>query len=264
MRKFWWFSGLITLAILSTGAKQGLISSFYDWEKLPVKKTSSGETRNILHGSTRSLDMFDISAVTLSPGKEKLNLKVGMMADELIIIKEGKVGIQINADRKVLGEGSVIVAGSGDEVIISNTEPGNAVFFLICFKPFPAKKETPISIKVPPLFLDWNNIEFKPSENGGRRNIMQQKTSSLKDLEIHVTTLKEGLPSHAAHIHPDEEIILVRKGFVEETIKGEPYRLGPGSIIFLTNDDLHGISNSGAGLCEYYAIRWLTNPEGSE
>jgi quercetin dioxygenase-like cupin family protein len=58
---------------------------------------------------------------------------------------------------------------------------------------------------------------------------------------------------------PMKKIILVRKGYVEETIKGEPYRLGPGSIIFLTNDDLHGIRNAGSGGCEYYAIRWLTD-----
>jgi quercetin dioxygenase-like cupin family protein len=87
---------------------------------------------------------------------------------------------------------------------------------------------------------------------------MQQKTSSLKQLEIHVTTLEEGFPSHASHRHTDEEIILVRKGYVEETIKNEHYRLGPGSVIFLTNDDMHGISNAGTGTCEYYAIRWLT------
>lgn len=249
---------MITLAILSTGAKQGLISSVYDWEKLPVKKTPSGETRNILHGPTRSLDMFDIKAVTLSPGKGKWKFRVGRMTDELIIIKEGVIGIQVNTELKILGEGSVIVAGSDDEVTISNTETKNAVFYLICFKVFPAKRETGPSLKVSPLFIDWNNIEFKPSENGGRRNVIQQKTSSLKELEIHVTTLNEGLPSHAAHTHPDEEIILIRKGYVEETIRGEPFRLGPGSIIFLTNDDLHGISNSGKGECEYYAIRWLT------
>jgi mannose-6-phosphate isomerase-like protein (cupin superfamily) len=132
------------------------------------------------------------------------------------------------------------------------------VFYSISFKPYGGSNKAGTSLKTSPLFVDWKTVGFKPSENGGRRNIMQQKTSVLKELEIHVTTLKEGFPSHAAHSHPDEEIILVKKGFVEETIKGEPFQSGPGSIIFLTNDDLHGISNSGKGECEYYAIRWLT------
>lgn len=86
---------------------------------------------------------------------------------------------------------------------------------------------------------------------------MRQPTSMLKELEMHVTTLNEGLPSHSPHSHPDEEIILVRFGTVEEMIKDTSYKLGPGSVIFLTNNDFHGIRNAGKGKCEYYAIRWL-------
>jgi len=160
------------------------------------------------------------------------------------------------------------VASAGDEMYLFNPQNTNASYYFIGFKPHEtaAKKnssddnfEAPEAI--PPLFIDWKDVEFKPAANGGRRNIMQQKTSALKELEIHVTTLKEGLPSHAPHTHPDEEIILVRKGFVEETISGKPFRLGPGSIIFLTNDDPHGISNAGTGECEYFAIRWVTEPK---
>ena len=245
-------------------AQQALQSSVYEWEKLPFKKTPTGEVRDILQGPTRSLDMFDIKAVTLSPLKEKWNFKVKSATDELIIIKEGVVAIQVNAEQKILGEGSVIVAGSDDEVVISNKNTTNAIFYLISFKPFRTKKETWTPSKVAPLFIDWNNIEFKPSENGGRRNLMKQKTSSLKELEIHVTTLKEGVSSHAPHSHPDEEIILVRQGIVEMNIKGEPYPLGPGSIILLTSNDPHGLRNAGAGQCEYYAVRWLTNVAGSK
>lgn len=76
---------------------------------------------------------------------------------------------------------------------------------------------------------------------------------------MHATTLKEGVASHAAHTHADEEIILVKSGTVEETINGTPYKLGPGSVIFLSNDDPHGIRNAGEGQCEYYAIRWLVH-----
>lgn len=264
MRKIRWFFGTAILAFLLIAAGKGLDSSVYNWEKLTIKKTSFGEVRNILKSPTRSLDMFEINAFTLFPGKEKWNYRIGKGADGLIIIKEGIVEIQVNAERKILGEGSVIVAGSDDDVTIRNNSNANAVFYQINFKPSAANSKTGIQAAFSPLFADWKKVEFKPSGNGGRRNIMQQQTSALRELEIHVTTLKEGLPSHAAHTHPDEEMILVRKGYVEETIKGEPYRLGPGSVIFLTNDDLHGISNAGSGECEYYAIRWLTGPAGSE
>ena len=87
---------------------------------------------------------------------------------------------------------------------------------------------------------------------------MRQPVSVLKELEMHTTQLKEGLPSHKSHTHADDEIILVRFGVVEESIKGKTFQCGPGSVIFLTNDDDHGIRNIGSGPCEYYAIRWLT------
>jgi quercetin dioxygenase-like cupin family protein len=258
MRKIGWFSGIIILSLLSMASRKWLNSSVYEWEKLPVKKTPSGELKNFLKSPTRSLEMFEISAITLYVDKEKWTSKVEKGTDELIIIKEGAADIQINNEKKTLGEGSVIVAGQNDEVIVSNKNNSNTVFYLIRFKPFHDKNTAGILPEVAPLFIDWNNVEYKTTGNGGRRSIMQQKTSVLKELEIHVTTLKEGLPSHAAHTHPDEEIILVRKGSVEETIKEEHFRMGPGSIIFLTNDDMHGIANAGTGECEYFAIRWLT------
>jgi mannose-6-phosphate isomerase-like protein (cupin superfamily) len=250
--------GLVLMSHCPAFSQPALRSSIYDWEKVPVKKTPSGEIKDFLKSPTRSLEMFEINAVTLFPGKEKWKSKVPDATDDLIIIKEGVAEILVNDEQKILGEGSVIVAGDDNELTIQNHKNSNLVFFIIRFKPFGGINKTITPLKISPQFIDWKNVEFKPSENGGRRNIMQQKTSVLKELEIHVTTLKEGLPSHAAHTHPDEEIILVRKGYVEETIKGEPFRLGPGSIIFLTNDDLHGISNSGKVECEYYAIRWLT------
>jgi len=252
------FSALIFLSILSVNAQPKLNSSVYDWEKLNVTKTLHGEERNFFTNPTRSLEVFNIKAFTLIPGEEGSNLKIDAGFDELFIVKEGKIDIRINGDQRILGEGSAIVASSGADVYILNPLTSNAVYYSIAFKPIRNIVKVDEKEIVPPLFIDWRDIEFKPSDNGGRRNLMQQKTTNLKELEIHVTTLKEGLPSHSAHTHPDEEIILVRKGIVEEKIKDKAYLVGPGSVIFLTNDDMHGIRNAGKGECEYYAIRWLT------
>ena len=259
MKQNFIFFGLILLTSLSVNAQKQLSSGVYDWEKIPAKKIPTGEFRSFFSSSTRSLNSFEITAITQIPGEEGNQFNTGGGFDELIIVKEGKIDIRVKGDQRILGEGSVIVVPQGEEISIINPLTTNAVYFLITFNPL-KKAKIPLNPEVvPSLYIDWRDLEFKPSDNGGRRNVMQQRTTTLKDLEIHVTTLKEGAPSHAAHIHPDEEIILVKKGFVEETIKGVPFKLGPGSVIFLTNDDLHGISNAGKGECEYYAIRWLVN-----
>ncbi len=241
----------------SVQAQQLLPSSVYEYEKIPASKIPAGETRLILKSATRSLEMFEINELTLIP---YTNVAYQSMdgSDELIIVKAGKLDININNEEKrQLGEGSIIVLSSGDRISLTNGQAKNTLFFSLRFKPVKGGNEP--GITHPPIIADWKKLEFVKSKNGGRRNLMQQRTTSLKELEIHVTTLNEGLPSHAAHVHADEEIILVKKGYVEETIKGETFRLGPGSVIFLTNDDLHGIGNAGKGQCEYYAIRWLVN-----
>ena len=245
-----------SLLLVSAGKKLG--SSVFEWENLPVRKNPYGSVRTILKSPTRSLEMFEIKSVTLVGGILMKEFKVSKGYDELIIIKEGTAEITVNGKRERLNEGSIAVASQGDAVQILNASKTDLTFYSFRFKPWQNGNLLKNIRKADPFFREWQDIEYKTNANGGRRDIMRQPTSLLKELEMHTTQLKEGLPSHSAHTHPDEEIILVRFGRVEETIQGKPFQCGPGSVIFLTNDDDHGISNAGIGPCEYYAIRWLT------
>jgi mannose-6-phosphate isomerase-like protein (cupin superfamily) len=250
-------AGFIIL-LVAVSAIKPIVSGVFDWSKFKSIRTHTGSLINILKGPTRSLEILDIKAISLHSGKATHTYLVGKESDELIIIKEGSAEITINSKSKLLSAGSIAVVSQGDRVQVKNTLQGNLVYYSFIFKPSQPKTHREALKKVSPFISLWDTVTFKPSDNGGRRNIIQQPTSTLKQLEIHTTTLKEGLPSHAAHSHPDEEIILVRFGIIDQTISGTHYRLGPGSLIFATNDDLHGISNTGEGKCEYYAIRWLT------
>jgi quercetin dioxygenase-like cupin family protein len=261
MKKLWSSIQLPLLAVIFIGSVNAINSSVYDWDKLQVKKTNSGESRSIISGPTRSLEMFGIRAITLNQGQSAKEYKVENGFDELLIIKEGSAEISINGEARILTEGSVVVACQGNSVKVRNVNNMNTTWFEFRFKPKVQPGKVQQNSVNSPIFREWSEIAFKPSANGGRRDILKQPTSVLKELEMHTTTLNEGLPSHAAHNHPDEEIILVRFGTVEETINGAASKLGPGSLIFLTNDDNHGVTNAGKGKCEYYAIRWLTYSE---
>jgi uncharacterized cupin superfamily protein len=254
---------LSAIFIITLSAGKLINSSFYDWANLKMIRSHIGSSVTILKGPTRSLEMFYVKAVTLHSRKETHRYLIEKGCDEMIIIKEGTAEITINTETKQLEPGSIAVASQGDRVLIRNTQPGSLTFYSFFFRPRQAGEvQSQSEAKIPHLFKEWSSLEFKPSANGGRRDIMRQPTSSLRELEIHTTTLKEGLPSHNAHTHTDEEIILVRYGIVEESINGTPHTLGPGSVIFLTNDDSHAIRNAGSGACEYYAIRWLVNATG--
>jgi quercetin dioxygenase-like cupin family protein len=235
-------------------------SSVYDWNKLPVKENSTGSVRNILKGPTRALDMLEVKAITLKGKKALKEYTVEKGFDELLILKKGSAIITVGGESKQLSEGSVVVAAQGDRVSVKNPDEGEMTFYSFMFKPGPGKTNTthPVAKNFHPVFKEWNTLVFNNNENGGRRDVMKEPTSTLKELEIHVTTLKEGVNSHAPHTHPDEEVILMRYGNVDGTINGTHYQAGPGSFFFVTNDDYHGVGNIGNGPCEYYAFRWLT------
>ena len=245
------------LVFYSCTSQPPLVSKVYEWNDLKPKGKYGVETRDILKGKTRSLEMFEIKATTLIGGYSIKEYKIKDGVDELFIVKEGTAVISVNEKSERLGEGSIVVASQGDVIQVLNGAKNPMTFYSFKFKPYKPGGAADV-VKHETFIKEWNDIEFKTNANGGRRDIMRQPVYALKELEMHTTQLKEGLPSHAAHTHADEEIILIRFGRVEETIKGKPFQCGPGSAIFLTNDDDHGIRNAGEGPCEYYAIRWLT------
>ena len=231
-------------------------TSVFDWEQMKVEKTRSGERRQILEGKTNAFDYFEIYVTTLSPGNAPHGSHVHADMEELIIVKEGLIEQSINGDKKLLGPGSVILALPGDDHGIRNAGDSEASYYIIRWKT--SKKDNLIQTEKTgsSAFYNWNEIEFRNTAKGGKRQFMNRPTVLLENLEMHVTTLNEGVTSHEEHVHSNEEIILVIKGEVEESIDGIPHRLGPGSLIFLTDKVPHGIKNTGKGQCEYFAFKW--------
>jgi len=106
--------------------------------------------------------------------------------------------------------------------------------------------------------FEWAALEAKPTPIGARRDVMRAPTPTLDELEIHITTLNVGEVSHPPHQHPAEELLIVKDGTVETLQNGKATRLGPGSIIFHSTNDLHNIRNAGSIPATYHVIQWKT------
>jgi quercetin dioxygenase-like cupin family protein len=113
---------------------------------------------------------------------------------------------------------------------------------------------------------DWKDMVAKPNATGEVRTIVRAPTVTLDELEIHITTLKPGLASHAPHQHPNEEMLIVREGTVEALVDGKLKRVGPGSIIFQASNQLHNIKNVGDTPATYHVINWKSplTPKATE
>jgi XRE family transcriptional regulator, regulator of sulfur utilization len=104
----------------------------------------------------------------------------------------------------------------------------------------------------------WDSLPVEKTTSGERRAVFDSVTATVDRLETHITTIKEGSASHAAHRHPDEELIFVREGVIEATINGVSHTAPAGSIIFYASNDLHGMRNAGAGQASYFVLRWTS------
>lgn len=118
----------------------------------------------------------------------------------------------------------------------------------------------PVAHPVPGLLTsavyDWRTMKAEPTAAGEVRRVFRSRTATLDELECHVTTLRAGLPSHPPHAHANEEVLIVREGQVEVFYRGEWHPAGPGSVIFLTGTDPHGIRNAGTTPATYHVLAW--------
>jgi len=233
-----------------------LQSKVYNWDYLEVEKTDSGERRQVLDGPTGGFERLEIHATTLMPGMAPHSSHVHADEEELIIVKEGTIKQTFGEESKILPAGSAVLALSGVEHGISNAGITQATYYIVKWKTRGFTKDSG-DTSPSSFMINWNEVEFKTNEKGGRKDVYRSATNMLKELEMHITTLKPGMTSHDPHQHADEEIIIVLNGKVEETISDKPYRAENGSVIFLGSNSLHGISNAGDIACEYYAIRWI-------
>jgi uncharacterized cupin superfamily protein len=235
-------------------SQENLVSKICLWEDLVETRSLHGTDKIILEGGTPVFSKIEVHATSLFPGK-----KIASEADkypgyeELIIVKEGVPEFILNGSRALVKEGGVILVCPDDKYVVINSTDKPTTWYTFRWKAKSFSPEEKLNKKS--AVFQWNDLTFKPSENGGRRNVLQRPTAQLTELEIHVTTLKARLPSHAAHTHPDDEFILVKTGNVEMSVSGKPYKAGAGSLYFLKGEDPHGIRNIGDIACEYYAIR---------
>jgi XRE family transcriptional regulator, regulator of sulfur utilization len=106
--------------------------------------------------------------------------------------------------------------------------------------------------------FDWNSLSAKTTEVGSVRQVVNQPTPTLENLEVHITTLNPGKSPHPPHRHPNEEMLIIRQGTLEALINGEWKRVGSGSVIFFASNQLHGVRNVGDEPAIYHVVNWKT------
>ncbi len=244
------------------GEKMG--SRVFPWESFVAKDTANGQRREVVNLPTVTLERFESHISTLNPGQKSHPPHIHNQ-EEFIILKEGTLDASINGKVERVETGSIMFFASNDYHNVTNVGDQPATYLVFNFttaatKSAPKGGATAAAVpgKQVSTVFHWDKMKVTPNAKGARREIVNSPTTTLQSWEGHITTLKAGEAPHAAHTHPDEELIVVKEGVMEATINGVAQRGGPGSIFFYGSNDLHGMKNVGDTEATYYVFRTIT------
>jgi (S)-ureidoglycine aminohydrolase len=248
---------ITVLACLFASAQPTSITSkVFAWKDLIVEKDSSTYFMKMANGPTATLANLEMRVIELDPGKIPHAPLAHTDAEELIIVKEGLLKVATKNQTTIVGPGGVALIMPGDEHSFENTGKVLTVYYVIRFKP-----KTPFNIErgnqTGGSFAgDWDNWSVQPTEKGERREVFDRFTAAFQKMELHVTSLNPGQVSHSPHKHPQEEIILVRKGNALVLIGEATTAAAPGDLIFFSSNSQHALKNTGTTPLEYFALQF--------
>ena len=250
-------SFLIILSITLFAQQDSVAGKVYVFKDMPQTVDNNRIYTPIVKvGSTAHLTNFRVHHSTLKVGHQLRPAHTQKTDEELIIVKEGKLSVTINGKNKVLGAGSVLLIMPGDEQMINNLDSNPASYY-VCIYRSKAPKDSVRAVSAGgSMMIDWNDVAFKPHDKGGRRDFFNRPTAMCKRLEMHVTSLNQGLKSHDPHKHPAEEIILMVQGKAREQIGDNFYNGTVDDLFFLPSNILHNLINTGEGQAIYYAFQF--------
>ena len=245
-------------------AKAKLGSRVFIFDELKAKPNAVGEVRAVVDLPTATFEKFESHITTLNPGQAS-HLPHKHAREEFIIVKEGTLEVHINGQTQPAGPGSLLFYASNDMHAVRNIGTTRATYLVFNFETVATRSTAPEGAAVAKLpgklgstVFNWDKLAVKPTKVGSRRDIVNSPTPTCESFECHVTTLNAGEVPHAAHRHPDEEIVVVKEGVMEVTINGVTQRGGPGSIFFYGSNDEHGMKNVGGTTASYHVIRIVT------
>jgi hypothetical protein len=82
LRKAGFYAIASVFLLIAIAAGKPITSGIYDWSKFKPVKTRTGSVINFMKGPTRSLEMFDIKAISMHSGKATHPYLMGKESDE--------------------------------------------------------------------------------------------------------------------------------------------------------------------------------------
>lgn len=107
-----------------------LQSQVFDWQKLVITPTKTGERRAVVSQPTTTMDRFSCHITTLQAGVAA-HAPHRHPDEEIVLVKEGVLEVTINGLTTRAGAGSILYYGSNDEHAMKNAGDTTASYYVI-------------------------------------------------------------------------------------------------------------------------------------
>ena len=210
-----------------------LTSGVYVWDQLIVKKSEEREARQLMEGTTTDFEYLEIHATTQYKGAKPRPPHAQKDLEELILVTEGTMKFTMDGKEAILSKGSAILIPPLAMQALENIGNGSLTYYVLMFRSKKPMDMDRSKSSGGSLFVNADEVVFKPNAKGGRIDYLNRPTAMCENLELHVTQLNEQGPSHDAHKHIDEEMILVIEGDVDVTIEGQSHHGKAGDLFLI-------------------------------
>lgn len=119
---------LFTLAAMTLSAQQP--STVFEWSKLAVRKTATGERRDIVNAPTATYANLESHVTTLEPGIAA-HAPHRHADEEIVVIKDGTLEVTINGKTETAGAGSMLFFAANDLHGMKNAGHTRATYYVI-------------------------------------------------------------------------------------------------------------------------------------
>jgi (S)-ureidoglycine aminohydrolase len=247
---------LLLIPCFCNAQTSNIVSKKYSWKKPDKKSAQNVFTTVLLEGSAHDMEYLQMSANAVTPSNKVTSLSVPNNEEHLLLMKAGKLTFSIRDSSWIIGGGSIALLMPGENYSVQNATKDSCTYYVMKYRSKAPMDLERGKLKGGSLILDWDKIAFKPHDKGGIRKYFERETAMSKRLEMHVTTLKEGIKSHEPHTHKAEEIVLVIENKTEMQINDKFYKGGAGDIYYLGSNVSHAIRNDCKGTCTYFAFQF--------
>lgn len=116
----------------AASAKNVLLSTVWDWDKLPVKSSPDTDRRNLVDGPTRTMNRFEMHVTTLRPGAKTHGGK--HPEEQFFVMKEGEMEAVVGGETHRVGPGDLFFVASNEE-FVWRLPPGDkpATYYVVRF-----------------------------------------------------------------------------------------------------------------------------------